>query len=139
MNSKGSPKVTKNITRLYSEVNLAKLYASKGYYYLTKDQIHYLIDVKRSKEGDIINLIDGHSGEFNCEIVELSKKEVRLKISYLLNELVVPSDLFVLFSPLKKSRTDLVIEKCVELGVKTIIPITTDFTDIHYFLSLIHI
>ena len=48
MNSKGSPKVTKNITRLYSEVNLAKLYASKGYYYLTKDQIHYLIDVKRS-------------------------------------------------------------------------------------------
>ena len=125
--------MTKNITRLYSEVNLAKLYASKGYYYLTKDQIHYLIDVKRSKEGDIINLIDGHSGEFNCEIVELSKKEVRLKINYLLNELTVPSDLFVLFSPLKKSRTDLVIEKCVELGVKTIIPITTDFTDINYF------
>ena len=133
MNSKGSPKVTKNITRLYSEINLAKLFASKGYYYLTKDQIHYLIDVKRSKEGDIINLIDGYSGEFNCEIVELSKKEVRLKINYLLNELVAPSDLFVLFSPLKKSRTDLVIEKCVELGVKTIIPITTDFTDIHYF------
>ena len=77
MNSKGSPKVTKNITRLFSEVNLAKLYASKGYYYLTKDQIHYLIDVKRSKEGDIINLIDGYSGEFNCEIVELSKKEIR--------------------------------------------------------------
>ena len=74
MNSKGSPKVTKNITRLYSEVNLAKLYDSKGYYYLTKDQIHYLIDVKRSKEGDIINLIDGYSGEFNCEIVELSKR-----------------------------------------------------------------
>ena len=64
---------------------MAKLYESKGYYDLTKDQIHYLIDVKRSKEGDIINLIDGYSGEFNCEIVELSKKEVRLKINYLLN------------------------------------------------------
>ena len=80
MNSKGSPKVTKNITRLYSEVNLAKLYASKGYYYLTKDQIHYLIDVKRSKQSDQINLIDGRSGEFRCQIIQFSKKKLMLNM-----------------------------------------------------------
>ena len=112
---------------------MAKLYESKGYYDLTKDQIHYLVDVKRSKEGDQINLIDGRSGEFRCQIIQLSKKTVRLKINHLITEAAVPSDLIVLFSPIKKSRTDFIIEKCVELGVKTIIPITTDYTDIHYF------
>ena len=112
---------------------MAKLYESKGYYDLTKDQIHYLIDVKRSKESDQINLIDGRSGEFRCQIIQFSKKTVRLKINHIITEAVVPSDLIVLFSPIKKSRTDFIIEKCVELGVKTIIPITTDFTDIHYF------
>ena len=133
MNSIRSPQVTKNITRLFCEVNLAKLYESKGYYDLTKDQIHYLVDVKRSKEGDQINLIDGRTGEFRCKIIQLSKKTVRLKINHLMTEATVPSDLIVLFSPLKKSRTDFIIEKCVELGVKTIMPIITDFTDIHYF------
>ena len=71
----------------------------------------------------IINLIDGCSGEFKCEIKQLSKKGVKLKINCLLNVATVPSDLIVLFSPLKKSRTDFIIEKCVELGVKTIKPI----------------
>ncbi|MFL2803276.1 MAG: 16S rRNA (uracil(1498)-N(3))-methyltransferase [Paracoccaceae bacterium] len=125
--------MTKNITRLYSEVDLAKLYESKGYYDLTKDQIHYLIDVKRLKTGDQINLIDGRSGEFKCEIIQLSKKTAKLKINSLLNLANVPSDLTLLFSPLKRSRTDFIIEKCVELGIKTIIPIISDFTDIHNF------
>ena len=125
--------MTKNITRLFCEINLAKLYESKGYYDLTKDQIHYLTDVKRSKEGDQINLIDGHSGEFRCQIIQLSKKTVKLKINHLINEATAPSDLVVLFSPIKKSRTDFIIEKCVELGVKTIIPIISDFTDIHNY------
>tara|TARA_Y100000766_G_scaffold146099_1_gene125505 strand:- start:853 stop:1626 length:774 start_codon:yes stop_codon:yes gene_type:complete len=133
MNSIRSPQVTKNITRLFCEVNLAKLYESKGYYDLTKDQIHYLIDVKRSKESDQINLIDGRSGEFRCQIIQFSKKTVRLKINHIITEAVVPSDLIVLFSPIKKSRTDFIIEKCVELGVKTIIPIISDYTDIHNF------
>ncbi len=97
---------------------MAKLYESKGYYDLTKDQIHYLIDVKRSKESDQINLIDGRSGEFRCQIIQFSKKTVRLKINHIITEAVVPSDLLVLFSPIKKSRTDFIIEKCVELGVK---------------------
>ena len=112
---------------------MAKLYESKGYYDLTKDQIHYLVDVKRSKESDQINLIDGRSGEFRCQIIQFSKKKVRLKINHLITEAAVPSDLIVLFSPIKKSRTDLIIEKCVELGVKTIIPIISDYTDIHNF------
>tara|TARA_B100001250_G_scaffold293075_1_gene254724 strand:- start:117 stop:890 length:774 start_codon:yes stop_codon:yes gene_type:complete len=133
MNSTRSPKVTKNITRLFCEINLAKLYESKGYYDLTKDQIHYLVDVKRSKEGDQIHLIDGRSGEFKSQIIQLSKKTVRLKINQLITEATDPSDLIVLFSPIKKSRTDFIIEKCVELGVKTIIPVISDFTDIHNF------
>ena len=92
-----------------------------------------MVDVKRSKKGDQINLIDGRSGEFSCKIIQISTKLVKLKINNLINEATVPSDLLVLFSPIKKSRTDFIIEKCVELGVKTIVPIISDFTDIHNF------
>ena len=92
-----------------------------------------MIDVKRSKESDQINLIDGRSGEFRLSNNTVFKKTVRLKINHIITEAVVPSDLIVLFSPIKKSRTDFIIEKCVELGVKTIIPIISDYTDIHNF------
>ena len=122
-----------NITRLFSEINLVNLYKSKGYYDLTKDQIHYLIDVKRSKKGDLINLIDGKSGEYQSEVVQISKKTVKLKINYLLKTTQTPSDLFVLFSPIKKTRTEFIIEKCVELGVKTLIPVICDYTNINSF------
>ena len=75
MNSIRSPQVTKNITRLFCEVNF-ELYESKDIYDLTKDQIHYLIDVKKNKESDQINLIDGRSGEFRCQIIQFSKKRL---------------------------------------------------------------
>ena len=49
------------------------------------------------------------------------KKTVRLS-NHIITEAVVPSDLIVLFHQLK-IESDFIIEKCVELGVKTIIPI----------------
>ncbi|MDE0005874.1 MAG: RsmE family RNA methyltransferase, partial [Rhodospirillaceae bacterium] len=38
-------------------------------------------------------------------------------------------DLWLLFAPLKKSRTDFVVEKATELGVSTIIPVRTELTN----------
>ena len=36
--------------------------------------------------------------------------------------------MWLLFAPLKKARTDFVVEKAVELGVRRIVPVQTDFT-----------
>ena len=40
-----------------------------------------------------------------------------------------PPDLWLYFSPLKKTRTDFIIEKATELGVRKIIPIQTEHTN----------
>jgi 16S rRNA (uracil1498-N3)-methyltransferase len=38
-------------------------------------------------------------------------------------------DLWLLFAPLKKARTDFLVEKAVELGAARLIPVQTDFTN----------
>jgi 16S rRNA (uracil1498-N3)-methyltransferase len=41
----------------------------------------------------------------------------------------LPPDLWLLFAPIKKARTDFIVEKAVELGVRRILPVQTDFTN----------
>ena len=41
----------------------------------------------------------------------------------------VPPDLWLLFAPIKKARTDFIVEKAAEMGVRRILPVQTDFTN----------
>ena len=41
----------------------------------------------------------------------------------------LPPDLWLLFAPIKKARTDFIVEKAVELGVRRIVPVLTDYTN----------
>jgi 16S rRNA (uracil1498-N3)-methyltransferase len=42
---------------------------------------------------------------------------------------VLPPDLWLLFAPVKKARTDFIVEKAVELGVARILPVQTRHTN----------
>jgi 16S rRNA (uracil1498-N3)-methyltransferase len=42
---------------------------------------------------------------------------------------MLPPDLWLYFSPLKKVRTDFIVEKATELGVRKIIPVRTEHTN----------
>jgi 16S rRNA (uracil1498-N3)-methyltransferase len=41
----------------------------------------------------------------------------------------LPPDLWLLFAPIKKARTDFIVEKAVELGVARILPVQTRHTN----------
>ena len=43
--------------------------------------------------------------------------------------LCLPPDLWLLFAPIKKARTDFIVEKATEMGAARIIPVLTDFTN----------
>jgi 16S rRNA (uracil1498-N3)-methyltransferase len=43
--------------------------------------------------------------------------------------LQAPPDVWLLFAPIKKARTDFIVEKATELGAAAIFPISTDFTN----------
>ena len=40
-----------------------------------------------------------------------------------------PPDLWLLFAPIKKARTDFIVEKATEMGASRICPINTDYTN----------
>jgi 16S rRNA (uracil1498-N3)-methyltransferase len=40
-----------------------------------------------------------------------------------------PPDLWLLFAPIKKARTDFIVEKATEMGAARIMPVQTDFTN----------
>jgi 16S rRNA (uracil1498-N3)-methyltransferase len=41
----------------------------------------------------------------------------------------MPPDLWLMFAPIKKARTDFIVEKAVEMGAARIIPVQTEFTN----------
>jgi len=41
----------------------------------------------------------------------------------------MPPDLWLLFAPIKKARTDFIVEKATEMGARRICPVLTEFTN----------
>ena len=93
------------------------------------DQAHYLTRVMRLGAGDAVRVFNGRDGEFDGEIAEATKAAVRLSLGNQTRTQQAPPNLWLLFAPLKKDRTDFVIEKAVELGVAEIRPVLTERTN----------
>ena len=90
---------------------------------LTSEQSHYLSNVMRCKNGDEIKCFNSEDGEFICRIVDLNKRETVIEPLEQIRRPIKESDIWLLFVPLKKDKTDFVIEKAVELGVSKILPV----------------
>ena len=96
---------------------------------LNKDQAHYIFSVMRKSIGETILIFDGNNGEWEASIEEISKKSGVLFCIKQTKPQIMPPDLWLFFSPLKKIRTDFIVEKATELGVAKIIPVQTEHTN----------
>lgn len=96
---------------------------------LSRDQAHYLFGVMRLSVGREVALINGRDGEWRAEVVEAGKRGGVLRVTAQTRPLQVPPDLWLLFAPIKKARTDFIVEKAAELGAARICPIHTQFTN----------
>lgn len=96
---------------------------------LSKEQAHYLFGVMRLSVGDEVLVFDGHSGERSAEVAVANKRNGALTVGARTAPHLPPADLWLLFAPLKKARTDFVVEKAVELGAARIVPVLTEFTN----------
>jgi len=96
---------------------------------LSRDHAHYLINVMRKNDGDIIRIFNGIDGEFIGKLSILNKKSVELKWLEKMKEQPGSGYKINLYvAPIKKDRMAFAVEKAVELGVTDIHPIITDFT-----------
>ncbi|MFY9211295.1 MAG: 16S rRNA (uracil(1498)-N(3))-methyltransferase [Aestuariivita sp.] len=96
---------------------------------LDRDQAHYLFGVMRQGVGAQISLFNGRDGEWLSEVTEAGKRGGSLVAIQQTRALQMPPDLWVLFAPLKKARTDFIVEKATEMGAARILPVQTDFTN----------
>lgn len=92
---------------------------------LGKDQANYLFAVMRQEPGGWIKLFNGRDGEWLAEIAEGSKRGGVLVCREKLREQAAAPDLWLLFAPVKRARTDFIVEKAVELGVSRLQPVFT--------------
>ncbi|MBR9650773.1 16S rRNA (uracil(1498)-N(3))-methyltransferase [Thalassovita aquimarina] len=96
---------------------------------LDRDQAHYLFGVMRQQLGAQIALFNGRDGEWRAEVVEAGKRGGTLECREHTKPLQMPPDLWLIFAPIKKARTDFIVEKAAEMGAAKIIPVQTDFTN----------
>ena len=92
-------------------------------------QAHYLGNVMRLAPGDTVEVFDGCSGGWEATVETLGKRDGVLTPQRQVRPQRDPPDLWLLFAPIKKSRTDFVVEKAAELGVARILPVLTRRTN----------
>lgn len=93
------------------------------------DQAHYLFAVMRLSPGSRVALFNGRDGEWTAEVESIGKRGGVLRCLAQSRPQVAPPDLWLMFAPVKKARTDFIVEKAVELGVARILPVQTRHTN----------
>lgn len=96
---------------------------------LSQDQAHYLVGVMRLAVGDPVLLFNGRDGEWRATLAAAGKRNAIATCDARTRPLHLPPDLWLLFAPIKKARTDFIVEKAVELGVARILPVRTRHTN----------
>ncbi len=96
---------------------------------MTREQVHYLFGVMRQSDGDHIALFNGYNGEWRAVIKEAQKKTGQLLCLDQTKLQISPPDIWLIFAPIKKARTDFIVEKAAELGAAKILPVQTEFTN----------
>ena len=96
---------------------------------LERDAAHYLFGVMRMGVGDPVLLFNGKDGEWRCTVAEAGKRKGVLVCEEQTKPLQMPPDLWLMFAPIKKARTDFIVEKAAEMGAARIMPVQTEFTN----------
>jgi len=112
-----------NIPRLYLDHDLLAGAAIA----LADGQGKYLTRVMRLADGATVRVFNGRSGEWRGAL-RVDGKRVSIEPIEQTRAQYEALDLTLMFAPLKKTRTDFVVEKACELGVKQIWPVITEYT-----------
>ena len=90
---------------------------------------HYLKNVLRRNVRDPVRPFNARDGEFDAVISSVSKKSVVLTLGAQRRPATDEPDLTLLFAPLKRGPTEYLLQKGVELGVATFLPVLTERTN----------
>lgn len=98
---------------------------------LPAGQAHYLGKVMRLQPGDGVVLFNGRDGEWQATLDEVRKNRATVRLSSCLRLQQDTEGVELLFAPLKRDATELVIRMGTELGVTRFRPVLTARTNTH--------
>ena len=95
----------------------------------TPAQAHYLGTVMRRGPGAALRLFNGRDGEWRARIAAIRKERATLAVEDLLRPQAPEPDLWLVFAPLKRDATDMLVQKATELGASALLPVLTERTN----------
>ncbi|MDR3238640.1 MAG: 16S rRNA (uracil(1498)-N(3))-methyltransferase [Clostridiales bacterium] len=96
---------------------------------ITGENATHLIHSLRARPGESVIVCDGAGTDYHCRISEISARDGRVVLSILQTAPAdtEPETRITLYQALS-GKMEIVIQKCVEMGVWEIIPVMTDYT-----------
>lgn len=94
---------------------------------LNKDDVKHISKVLRMRVDELIEICDGNNKEYICKILDINNQEIKTEV---VQELEISRESKIkitLFQSLPKGqKMELILQKSVELGVHSIVPVITD-------------
>jgi 16S rRNA (uracil1498-N3)-methyltransferase len=114
-----------------SRIYLPVLHISNNRISITEEKAHYLASVLRCRKGDNLIVFDGEGNCLKTTIIKIDRREVIAEvIGKFPCNLESSVNIVLVQALLKGDKMDLVIQKTTELGVKEIIPVITERSQI---------
>ena len=96
---------------------------------LSKEHTHYIVNVMRLKRGSNLNFFN-KNGEWKSEIIFLNKDRVEVKFLKKIKEVNYLSKTELAICLVKKNSMDNILQKATELGIRKIIPMVSERTEV---------
>lgn len=107
-----------------SDINIAE-----GTAIIYGDDVNHIKNVLRASAGDMLLLADGEGNEYRVRITGINKHYIMTTIDQTSVSTTEPPIEITLFQGIPKGdKMEMVIQKCVELGIAEIIPVITGRT-----------
>ena len=91
---------------------------------LDGSEFHHCVRVCRVRVGDGIKLLDGRGGTYDARVERIDEREARVRVLAVTKADELPP-IDIALGVIKAPRFDLAVEKCTELGVRRLIPFTS--------------
>jgi 16S rRNA (uracil1498-N3)-methyltransferase len=91
-------------------------------------QARHVGTVLRLDAGEALRVFNAADGEWRARVAAKTKRGMSVRVEALLRPARAAPDLDLLFAPVKRHATDLIVEKATELGVRRIRPVITERT-----------
>jgi 16S rRNA (uracil1498-N3)-methyltransferase len=98
---------------------------------LSESESHHLVAVNRAEAGATVTVFNGRGAEWICELTRPDKRRAGLKVRFGQKLKPIPYSITLGQALPKGGFMDAIVRKATELGVKRIVPLESERTQVH--------